>query len=89
MSTSAAQINGEALASDNEPGHGNSSAPDRCCIAVNARPRYARSIFVLESDAALESGAAESNGTVPFVTLILLVTTKAKMKFNVNKVTVP
>jgi hypothetical protein len=46
---------------------------------------------VLESDAALESGAAVSNGTVPFVTLM----TKTKMKFeqfqkfDVNEVTVP
>jgi len=81
ISTSAAQINGEALASDIEPEHGNSSAPDRCCIALNAKARYAKSIFVPESDAALGSGPAESNGTVPFVRLMLLVAIRTAGKF--------
>lgn len=86
---SAAQINGEDLASDHEPEHGNSSAPDRCRIALNARPVNARNISVPESDAVPGVATAESGGTVLFVRPMLLGTVKAAMEFGqtaVNKV---
>jgi hypothetical protein len=72
-STSAAQINGDVLASDTEPGQGNSSAPDRCCIALKARPVNMKNICVPESDAALDAAGAESDGIVPFVRAMLSV----------------
>ena len=52
-STSAAQINGESRAKEGVKAHGNSSAPDRCCTAVKARPPSARKTLRPDREASL------------------------------------
>jgi hypothetical protein len=85
-STSAAQINGDSLANEIEPGQGNSSAPDRCCIALSARPPNAKQTSPRESEvswaasAGLEGGWREDvqlKDADPFVKVALLVIVKA------------
>ena len=86
-SMSVAQINGDILASEIEPGQGNSSAPDRCCMALNARPPNARKMSLPEREAcpaasAELEGRLGSNDAVPFVRFIwLLMVEQAVLEF--------